>query len=396
MQQVDFHPLHACGSSLLVESFVAMGTDIALLIDRDGLVAQIAQSGKSPMAEAASQWVGRRWVDTVSPGTRSKIERVLDEARSDGMGIRREVNHPGLQGEAHPDLPVSYSAMRTGPLGSVLAVGRDLRNWVSAQRQLVASQQLLESDYWLGRQAGQSRSRLVRLLGLAAGQPAIVICSQTFRLLDANPAAMALLSAGREPGASPVCGSWFGQDARRLFDAQSWPAVQLLIQTARRGHRGVSLPARLAATHHAVRVSAFVPPAEQSARRLLQLGATDGSGPEAAPVHTGVVLSDAAGVILGVNAQMADWLGRRHPEAWTGQALAGMLQDGQGGAARLLQAVGRQGLVQDLGLSLLSDAGDALFVRLSALLVADDDAPVFGFAFGRPGWRGAVRPFTSR
>jgi hypothetical protein len=207
---------------------------------------------------------------------------------------------------------------------------------------------------------------------------------------------MALLSAGREPGASPICGSWFGQDARRLFDAQSWPAVQLLILTARRGHRGISLPARLAVTHLAVQVSAFVPPAEQSARRLLQLGATDASGPEAASVQPGVVLSDGAGVILGVNAQMADWLGRRHPEAWTGQALACMLQDGHDGAARLLQAVGRRGLVQDLGLSLRSDTGDAIFVRLSALMLADDDFPVFGFAFGRPGGRGTVQPFTSR
>lgn len=87
-----------------------------------------------------------------------------------GLGRRREVNHPSGLGDA---VPVSYTAIRLGAEGPLLAVGRDLRS-VDAQRDT-------EQAYWKARQA-DSR---YHLLFQVATDAMLLVDGQTGRIVDA-------------------------------------------------------------------------------------------------------------------------------------------------------------------------------------------------------------------
>jgi hypothetical protein len=114
----------------VAEAMARVASDIALVIDRDGVIRRVAE-GASPLPAECSRWVGQRWVDTVSADTRRKIELLLDEASAGAIPQRREVNHPVVDGDS---VPVAWTAIRLGEHGPVVAVGRDLRAVAAIQR----------------------------------------------------------------------------------------------------------------------------------------------------------------------------------------------------------------------------------------------------------------------
>lgn len=128
----------------VAETLARVSSDIALVIDEHGVIRTVAESG-APLQPSTDAWVGRRWVDTVTADTRRKIELLLDEAQSSGITQRREVNHPGTEGD---DVPVAWTAIRLGEHGPVVAVGRDLRAVAAIQRRFLDAQQEMELDYW--------------------------------------------------------------------------------------------------------------------------------------------------------------------------------------------------------------------------------------------------------
>jgi hypothetical protein len=124
-KRVDLSALSAWAPQL-AEAFVSLASDIALVLDENGVVLNVAQGGAAPVAPSAHEWVGRAWVDTVTGDTRAKVGLLLKDVTSTGFARRREVNHPSSAGA---DIPVAYTAMRLGEHGPVLVVGRDLGPW---------------------------------------------------------------------------------------------------------------------------------------------------------------------------------------------------------------------------------------------------------------------------
>ena len=175
----------------LAKTFVSLASDIALVIDGDGVIRNVAQGGAEPIAPSAYQWVGRPWIDTVSGETRPKIENLLKEVASTGIARRREVNHPL---SADNSIPIAYTAIRLGANGPVLAVGRDLRTIAAIQKRFVESQQEMERGYW---QARQAEARY-QLLFQVATDAVIVVDGETLTIVEANQAAATLLDASAE------------------------------------------------------------------------------------------------------------------------------------------------------------------------------------------------------
>ena len=137
----------------LADTFVALSCDIALVIDSDGCIATLAQHDTQPIAPPA--WIGTRWVDTVSPDSRGKIEQMLAEVSLTGQTRRREINHPQAVGGT---AAVAYSAARLGELGPTLVVGHDLRVQAAMQQRFVAAQEALERSYWKAQQGLQAKA----------------------------------------------------------------------------------------------------------------------------------------------------------------------------------------------------------------------------------------------
>ncbi len=127
----------------VAETFVALACDVAMLIDKAGLIVKLVQDELRPVVP--SNWRGRAWAATASDDSRVKVEQMLIEVNAIGHARRREINHPdALGGPA----TIAYSAVRLGTAGSTLAIGHDLRAQVALQQRFVAAQEALERSYW--------------------------------------------------------------------------------------------------------------------------------------------------------------------------------------------------------------------------------------------------------
>jgi hypothetical protein len=128
---------HDLDTTNLARVLSQLSGDLILVIDAQGLI-QVATPGQdTPAATGAVAWVGRRWVDTVTPETRQKVGKMLQELAANGRARRREINHPAPDGAS---IAFAYHAVR---LGLSLAMGRDLRTQSALQQQLLRAQQQL-------------------------------------------------------------------------------------------------------------------------------------------------------------------------------------------------------------------------------------------------------------
>ncbi len=201
----------------IVARLIAAAADIALVIDENGIV-QDSAFGESELAATAGDFIGRPWVDTVSPDSRAKVEQLLTEANTRAMTRSREVNQ---QVSHDRDIPVRFSAIRLGGSGRILAIGRDLRSIASLQQQLVSAQQSMERDYARLRHA-ETR---YRLLFQIASEAVLIVNTTSYKVAEANPAAGKLLEQ------SPP--QIIGQSLSNFFAEASWSELQSLLGSVR-------------------------------------------------------------------------------------------------------------------------------------------------------------------
>lgn len=169
---------------------VSVASDVALILDREGVIRRAAFGGSDPLADVDAEWVGRPWIDTVTSETREKVEQLLREVSESGVSRLRQVNHPSPTG---PDIPVAYTAVRL-ERGHVLVIGRDMRAISTLQQRLVETQQAMERDYWRMRNV-ETR---YRLLFQIASDAMLVVDATTLRIVDANAVAATLFDVAAD------------------------------------------------------------------------------------------------------------------------------------------------------------------------------------------------------
>ena len=115
-------------SGLSAEANAALLTaaaDVVLVIDTKGVVQDVSSSaGALPVEGGQRHWIGKSWEDIVTIETRPKIAKLLKDADSEGRTVWRQVN---VKADSGPDVPLSFCAIRVGPNGRMIALGRDLR-----------------------------------------------------------------------------------------------------------------------------------------------------------------------------------------------------------------------------------------------------------------------------
>jgi transcriptional regulator PpsR len=372
----------------LARTFVALSSDIALVIDEGGVIRTVAQGQTDPMATSAHGWVGRSWIDTVSTETRSKVEKLLQEASSHGIARRREVNHPLHSGTS---VPIAYTAIRLGEHGPVLAVGRDMRAIAAIQERFIETQQDLERGYWRARQA-ESR---YRLLFQVATDAVMVIDPETLLILDANPAAGTLFSSAGE--------QLVGKHATVGFAHASRRAVNELMATALSSGQSGEIRACLLGSVSVTHVVATSFRAGGAMRLLVRVRAADSSfasgldsfratlaadstartakagGEEAAAI------TDSNGRILIANPAFLRLVRAAGEDAATGRPLIDWLAAIETPVDELVSQVRRQGVVGSFAATLLptSGSGPGEQVAVSAALLTEGDQECIGFTIRR-------------
>ncbi len=377
----------------LASTFVSVAADIALVIDADGVIKHVAL-GADPIGGSTAHWLGRPWVDTVTGGTRRKIELLLSEVQATGVTRRREVNHPSQ--EEASDIPVAYSAIRLGHGGPVLAIGRDLRAVAAIQQRFIEATQSMEHDYWVQRQVETQ----VRTLYHVATDAVLVVDAYTLQVVQANAAAQALLAPrltqGKCDGFSDgLGGSLVGTDAAASVLHVERPGFTELLATARAtGRPGVmrahAAPAVLGSAPTAlvpVEVSATPLRAGPTMQLMVQLRCIDVE-PDQAEVSRrrsawldntadALVVTDSSGRVLMCNAAFKAMC-QMAPNATAHQrTLAELLGDPGRTLAHTLQQARRQGLAHAPE-AFVGHTLPTLALELTAVLLAEGDQECIG------------------
>ena len=190
-------------------ALIASAADVALVLDRDGMILDTAFSEPDLANEIGGDWIGRRWVTTVSPDSRQKIEEMLSAATPTALARWRQVNHPTANGA---DIPVRYRMGRFGPNGRLLAVGRDLRPMAALRQRLAEVQQEMEREYIRIRNA----EKRYRLLFQLSSEAVLIVDSNTSKIIEANPAAVTFLGIDPKKLIGQMFESLVTEDSRQV------------------------------------------------------------------------------------------------------------------------------------------------------------------------------------
>jgi transcriptional regulator PpsR len=370
----------------IAAKIVAAGGDVAMIIDRSGVIRDIALNNNDMVSDGFESWLDRRWVDTVSIDSRQKIEEILRDAANDTGPRWREINHPTATGAS---VAVRYIAVNAGHDGRVIAIGRDNRATAELQQRLVQAQQVLERDYARLREA-ESRYKLLFQL---ASEAVIVIDATTRKILEANPAAERLIGGGTPP--------LVGRAFHAAFDAVSRDAATSLLAMAFSG-ANLTAQATLRRGGHAFTVSASLFRQDRGSLFLVRLAARDpdlGHVSESSQrlidvlerIPDAFVVTDENLKIIAENSAFLDITRLASKEQAHGQALDSFLGRPDIDRNILVSSLRQHGSVKNFATILRNRLDEQEDVDVSAVLVPEGGRPVFGFSIRR-----AVRVASAR
>jgi len=218
--------------SAVVATLIATISDIALIVDGNGVIQDVTcqRDEMAKTLQGFDRFVGKAWVDTVIPDSRSTVEALLAEATTQKASRWSELKYPSSRGGA---VSILYATVRTESKGGCVAVGRDVQAFAALQQRLIEAQISLERDY--------SRFRHVearyRILFQMLPEPALMVDGTTETIVEANQAAL------QQTGA--VTRNLIGRPLSDIFHRDCAAPIQSLLSKARATNYAESVKARL-------------------------------------------------------------------------------------------------------------------------------------------------------
>ena len=377
-----------------VAGLVTAAADIVLVLDRRGIIRDMAFGSEELAADLAGDWIGQPMGGVVCVDSQPKIALLLGEVDSPAPPPRaRHANHPLPGGGT---VAISWTLRRLDDSNQMLALGRDLRVLAGMQQRLIEAEQSLERDY--------SRLRLAearyRLLLQSSAEPIVVVDLGTQKVVEANPMAARLLGED----ARQIVGKPFAEQ----LDAVSGRALPEWFAALRAAGRAEPLRARLAHERRECRLPALIFRQENSSHALLRIEAVGPAGATQRPpnghadgqVSAGVsgrsritemfvclpdamVVTDADGRILGLNRAFIDIAQLATEEQALGESLERWLGRSGVDLGVLLANLRESGELRQFATRLRGDLGGSAEVEISATRLGAPEEPAFGFALRR-------------
>lgn len=353
---------------------IAAASDLALVVDKQGIIRDVAFGNDELVPDGYEGWVGRRWTDIVTVESRAKVEALLIDASAEAVQKWRHVNHPVSGGI---DMPVLYSAIKVGHEGRVIAFGRDLRSLSSLQQRLVDAQQSIERDYAKLRQL-ETR---YRLLFQMTSEAVLIVEAGSQRVMEANPAALRLLG----PSPKGLVGRTFPEG----FDEAGMQSAQDLLASVRAAGRADDVRVRLADDGRELQVAASLVRQDNAALFLVRLSPRavehTTSGLHQAlldvveHVPDGFVLTDESGRILTANHAFLDLSQLASVEQARGEPLERWLGRPGVDFKVLMVNLRQHGSVRLFSTLVRGEHGSDVEVEISAVSVPHGETPCLGF-----------------
>ncbi len=365
---------------------IEIATDIALVLDGDGVIQDVAfqQTDFSAELGGYGKWFGRSWSETVTAESKPKVAALLDDAAKKRKSVWRQLNHQSARGV---DVPVLYAAVRLERADRILALGRDLRAVAELQRKLVEAQMSMERDYARLRQV-EARYRVLFQL---SSEAALIVDAGNQKVIEANAAAVELFDGNPKR----IIGRAFPEG----FDIESAERLRTMLSALRSGGRAADTSARLKHGDRRVMVNASLfrqdvssmflirvaPEPDHLARSLPPPGTKLLKLAERAP--DGLVVTDRDGRILSANAAFAEMAQLTGQENARGEALQRWLGRPGVDLSILIANLREHESVRMFATILRGEYGATTDVEVSAVPIEEDASTSFGFAIRDVGRR---------
>ena len=352
----------------------ANAADLALLIDKRGVVRDAACAGDEFEYGELDAWIGKKWVDLVTADSRDKVAQLLDPDASQKPRRWRHVNH-SRSGE--PDLPVRYFTLPSGQEGWTVAVGRDLRAANTMQQRLIEAQRSMERDYARVREA-ETRFRLLFQL---ASEGVLIIDGDSFKITDVNPAAARLLGRSSQ--------RLEGRSIEGAFGAGAAEAVRETLAVARKTGRteqvefspetGKARCVLLASVYRQGREVYFL--TRLAAKDKDAASASDASLAKLASIlPDGLVLTGEDGKILSVNEAFADMAQLNDAETAVGGQIETFLGRTETELNVLMANLREHGVIRNFASVVRTPQDLREAVEVSAVSAPGPNGTVYGFS----------------
>ena len=354
----------------LAARIIAATGDVALVIDAGGVIRDVAVGSGDFEGEGFEACRDRRWVDTVSPDSRAKIEEMLAGAGSRNPPRWRQINHVLGGG----DVPIRYLALDAARDGRVIAIGRDMRAAAALQQRLLAAQQSMERDYV---QLRQTETRY-RMLFDQSAEAVFVVDTGTRRISEANPAAQRI--AGQPE-------RLVGEAFVAVLDDASRDAALTLLGAVAAAEHGTAVSVTTTAGERCA-MSATLFRQDRGSFFLIRIVAADAARPDTAHdarlvdvldrLPDAFVLTDNNLGILAENAAFLDLTQSVRRDALRGSPLARFLGRPGIDLGVLVQQLRSHGAVRNFATIVRGAHGQDEDVEVSAVVAGEP--PCFGFS----------------
>lgn len=358
-------------------SVIAAASDIALIIDSDGVIRDLAFSNSDLFDHTKDTWIDLPWIDTVTTESRPKVQQILDDANSKAPTRWRHVNHPTSEGA---DFPVRYSALQVANKGNILAFGRELRSMSVLQQTLVNAQQSMEREYARFRQAETRYRQMFEL----ATEAVLIIHAKTLKIIEANPASAILLKKS--------VNKIIGHGLLKMFDTESAQSIQKMLSGVETNGQAQDIQVHSLENDNDYKVRASFIRNEQAAFFLVHLsttqvnGATPNFNKETSSLikivertPEGFVITDLKGQILMANPAFLNLSQLTNLEQAKGELLNRWL--GRPGLEidALMKNLTEHGSIRLFSTIIRGEYGSTTDVEVSAVSVPNGDMGCFGF-----------------
>jgi transcriptional regulator PpsR len=366
-----------------VSRLISGCADLALVVDAEGIICDVAYGPGSLDSEKCESWVGQPLIQTVTKDSRAKIAALLRDAENAGVPRWRQINHLSPRGG---DLLLSYCAVkvddegRQPALGRSVVFGRDMRALSDLQQRLIDAQQEALQDNWRLRDT-QSRNRH---LFQTASDGVLIVDASTQRVVEANPVAMLMFG----DKAAKLIGSVFPYG----LDDRDTQAVQNMLATVRtsgnsegvraqlggavlnmagsmfRQEVGSLLVVRLTRTETEIGVNSKLSSILQSA--LLKLVQ---SSPDC------IVVTDAEGLIVSANESFLELVHLTAESQVRTESLGRWLGRTGVELSVLITTLRQRGSIRLFPTCLRDDHGSVTDIEISATLTHESEGTLLGF-----------------
>ncbi len=360
----------------LVASILATAVDVTILMTAEGIICDQVFAGSDLPRNLFTGWPGKSLADTVTVESRPKIEQLIGEV---GIGIPRwrQVNHPMHGGL---DFPVSYSAVKAGPHGHIIAIGRDMSNVSKLQQRLLSAEQAVEQEY---QRLRNSETRF-RVLLQSATDAIMIVDARTGRVAECNPASATLLGRPLKRIESASIEDVFGDD---------WSDVKSALESLRNSGKTDDIVLRpsedrqqavlsfsmfrqenstyylLRMVPHAIGTSAVVLPKAQS--KVVKI---------ISEMPDGFIVTDTDMKILTANSAFLELVQLASEEQARGMSLDTWLGRRGVDIGQMVSQLQDKGEIRNFHTIIRGQFGAVEDVEVSAVSVMEGETPCFGFA----------------